>query len=176
MKAQNMAAVMAAAAAVSVANSQAPVGAFAGPTESFESMAASAYLSFPGWAGGAIFSRIGVIGGLVVNATPAILPPFSGKQEMFGKGADVRIKFAGVHKKFGGRFRTPWAGVPVTWMRVFFYKAGVLVGVPVGASVNTLGWLWHGWDLGSLGGYDEVRIFGNGTKPGFVGMDCLVYS
>lgn len=165
----------AALAAVSVANAQIPVGAFAGPLENFDAMVPGSYTGFSAWAGLAGISRIGTGGALIVNNNPGLLPPFSVKNDMFGRGVNVRIRYQSVHKRWGGRFRVPWAGIAVNWMRVFFYKGGVLVGAPVGAAVNNAAWLWRGWDLGPLGGYDEVRIYGNGSLPGYVGMDHLVY-
>lgn len=137
-------------------------------------MVAGPYLGFAGFGGTAGISRIGVAGALIVNNNPAILPPFSRPNDMFGRGCNVRIRFQNVRSRFGGRFRVPWAGVAVNAMRVFFYRNGVLIGVPVVAGVNNLGWQWRGWSLAALGGFDEVRIFGNGRLPGYVGMDHLV--
>jgi hypothetical protein len=161
-------------AIAAAASAQVPIPAFVGPhNENFDAMAVGSYAGFSGFGGLAGIGRIGTGGALIVNSSTAILPPFSRKNDMFGRGVDVRIRFQSVHKRFGGRFRVPWAGVPVTWMRVFFYKGGLLVGAPVGAPVNNAAWQWRGWDLGPLGGFDEVRIFGNGTLPGYVGMDSL---
>lgn len=162
-------------ATVSCASAQIPTPVFAGPPgENFDAIVPGAYVGFAGFAGLAGFARIGAAGAMLVNNNPGILPPFSRPNDMFGRGCDVRIRFQNVYKKFGGRFRVPWAGVAVNWMRVFFYKGGVLVGVPVGAPINNAAWQWRGWDLANLGGFDEVRIFGNGRLPGYVGMDHLV--
>lgn len=168
-------AALAVLASFGTASAQVPTPVFAGPPgENFDAILPGAYVGFAGFAGLAGFARIGVAGALIVNNSAALLPPFSRPQDMFGRGCDVRIRFQNTHKKFGGRFRVPWAGVPVTWMRVFFYKGGVLVGVPVGAPINNAAWQWRGWDLTNLGGFNEVRIFGNGRLPGYVGMDNLV--
>lgn len=152
--------------------------AFTGPfppmaTENFDTMIPNSYVGFPGFAGTAGLSRIGTGGLLMVNNSAAILPPLTGANDMFGRGVNVRIRFQSVRKRFGGFFRVPNAGIAVTMMGVRFFKAGVPVGVPVMATINNTTWQWRGWDVGYLGGYDEVRIYGNGSLPGYVGMDRM---
>src|SRR5712692_9495366 len=50
-----------------------------------------------------------------------------------------------------------------------------LFGRGVVVPVNPAAWKWHGYDLGKVGGHDEVHITSlGGTLPGYVGMDNLV--
>ena len=136
-------------------------------------MVAGSYTNFVGFGGQAGFTRVVPANGLIVNNNPATLPPISMPNDMFGRGADVRIRFQSPHKWFGGMFRVPNAGIAVNMATFRFFQGAVLVGVAVGP-VNNAAWTWHGYDLSSLGGYDRVEILGNGGLPGYVGMDNLV--
>lgn len=141
--------------------------------ESFNAIAAGSYANFIGYAGAGQFSRIGVGGLLLVNNNPVLLPPIAGN-DMFGRGVDVRIRYAQLWKRWGGWFRVPNAGVPVTQMKVQFYRLGVPIGVAVVAPINGAGWQWRGWDCGPIGGYDAVEVYGNGPGiAGYVGMEDL---
>lgn len=151
-----------------------PIGVFASPTqERFDALAATTYASFTGFSGMAGFSRIGTGGLLLVNNAPAILPPLSLANDMFGRGVNVNIRFQKQYKQFGGYFRVPNAGVVVSVARFDFYRGGLFVAT-VTRAVNNLSWQWAGWDLGPDGGFDRVEIRGNGALPGYVGMDNLV--
>jgi hypothetical protein len=173
MKLRNTLVVLAAIGTVAAAHAQVSVLPFlASSGETFNAVPAGSYMNFPGFLGQGTFNRIGTGGLLLVTNNPALLPPVSGNA-MFGRGVDVQIRFQGLRKRFGGLFRVATSGVPVTMMTVQFYNAGSPIGVPVTAPVNSTSWLWRGWDVGSLGGYDEVRIFGNGSLPGYVGMENL---
>lgn len=173
MKLRNSLVVLAAIGTVAAAHAQSPITPFlASSGETFNMVTPGSYMNFPGFSGQGTFNRIGTGGLLLVTNNPALLPPVSGNA-MFGRGVDVQIRFQGVRKRFGGLFRVATSGVPVTMMTVQFYNAGSPVGIPVTAAVNTTSWQWRGWDVGSLGGYDEVRIFGNGSLPGYVGMENL---
>lgn len=156
-------------------NSQIAIGPFVGADqESFDLLVPGSYGAFVGFAGAGTFVKFGgALGALVVNNAAATLNPRSVANDMYGLNANVKITFSQVRHRFGGYFRTPaLAGVP-TQMFVAFYRAGVLVGVKVGAPVDGLAWRWRGWDVTGLGGYDEVRITGNAAAPGKVGMDDL---
>ncbi|MBX3119254.1 MAG: hypothetical protein KF784_09325 [Fimbriimonadaceae bacterium] len=162
-----------AAFAVSV-RAQVAIGPFAGAiNENFNAMVPGSYVGFAGYAGAGGFNRLNVGGLLVVNNNPGLLPMVDAPNNMFGRGTDVQIRFQQVWKRFGGVFRVPNAGIVVTTATFQFYRFGLPVGVPVAAPVNMAGWVWIGYDCGPIGGYDEVRIYGNGTLPGYVGMDLL---
>jgi hypothetical protein len=173
MKLRNTLVVLAAFGAVAAANAQVSILPFlATSTENFNSTALGSYMGFPGFAGQGGFARIGTQGLLHVTNNPALLPPVSGNA-MYGRGVDVQIRFQGVRKRFGGVFRVANSGIPVTMMTVQFYNGGFPVGVPVTATINNTSWQWRGWDVSGVGGYNEVRIFGNGSLPGYVGMENL---
>lgn len=155
-----------------VAQAQVPIGPFVSPTqELFDTLAPTSYVSFPAFAGAGAFSRIGVGGLLVVTNNAALLPSITAPNAMFGRGVDVNVRFATRYKRFGGWYRVPNAGVPVTTVKFVFYQGAVPIGVSVGGPVNMFGYTWYGYDLGPLGGYDRVEIYGNGPLPGYVGMD-----
>lgn len=159
---------------IGAAKAQTPIPVFL-PTigESFNFIPVGAYPNFVGFAGQGGFNRIGTGGLLVVNNNPALLLPISGN-DMFGRGVNVQIRYKKVWKQWGGHFRVPNAGIAVTAMGVRFFKAGLPVGVGVFAPINNAAWLWRGWDLSGVGGYDEVRIYGNvAASPGYVGMENL---
>ncbi len=161
--------------ATGVASAQTPIFAPFAPTigESFNTIPITSYVSFVGYSGGGLLSRLNLTGLMMVTNNPALLPPISGNA-MFGRGTNVRIRYQQVWKQWGGHFRVPFAGIAVTGMGVRFFKAGVPVGVAVFAPINNATWNWRGWDLGSVGGYDEVRIYGNVlASPGYVGMENL---
>jgi hypothetical protein len=157
-----------------VAHAQVPFGPFVSPTqERFDALAPGGYAGFAGFGGAGVLTRIGAGGALFVNNNPGILPSLTFPNAMFGRGVNVRIAFAQRRKRFGGYFRVPFAGVPVNMAMYRFYQGAVLVAVTI-APVNNAGYLWRGWDLGAIGGFDRVEIFGNGGIPGYVGMDNLV--
>jgi len=142
-------------------------------SESFNAIPLGSVPNFIGYGGMGQFSRIGVGGLLHVTNNPLLLPPIAGNA-MFGRGVDVRIRYTQVWKQWGGWFRVPNAGVPVTQMKVQFFRFGVPVGVAVVAPINNAAWQWRGWDCGPIGGYDAVEIYGNAvTIPGYVGMEDL---
>lgn len=152
---------------------QVPIAPFAPmPGETFDTKLPGTYASFPGFAAVGFFSTTGGTGGLQINNSVAILPFLSFANDMYGRGANVRIRFNGLRHRFGGYFRVPMTSVVVTSAKYEFYRTGVFIGSIVGA-VNNVAWLWHGYNLAALGGYDEVRISGNGSIPGYVGMDSL---
>lgn len=155
------------------AKAQTPILAPFAPTigETFNTIALGSYVGFVGFSGQGAFSRIGTGGLLMVQNTP-MLTPISGN-DMFGRGVNVRIRYQSVWKQWGGHFRVPNAGIAVTAMGVRFFRAGLPVGVGVFAPINNGAWLWRGWDLSAVGGYDEVRIYGNGSLPGYVGMENI---
>lgn len=141
--------------------------------ETFNPIPVGAYTNFVGFSGAGMFQAIGTGGLLAVNNNPALLPPIAGN-DMFGRGVNVRIRYASVWRQWGGHFRVPNAGIAVNTMFVRFFRFGAPVGVTVSAPVNNLAWQWRGWNLTALGGYDEVRIFGNvPASPGYVGMENL---
>lgn len=156
---------------IGAAQSQVAIPPFA-PTisENFNAIPLGSVPSFIAYGGMGQFSRIGLGGLLHVDNNPVLLPPISGNA-MFGRGVDVRIRYANAWKYWGGWFRVANAGIVVNTMTVQFWRLGVPVGVAVMAPVNNVAWNWRGWDVGVVGGYDEVRIFGNGSLPGYVGMD-----
>jgi hypothetical protein len=159
--------------AAGFASAQTPILAPFAPTigETFNSIPLGSSPSFVGYSGAGALSRLSLTGLLLV--TNVIVPPISGNA-MFGRGTNVRIRYQQVWKQWGGHFRVPNAGIAVTAMGVRFYRAGVPIGVSVFAPINNTSWQWRGWDLGSLGGYDEVRIYGNvAASPGYVGMENL---
>ncbi len=160
-------------ALAAASHSQVAIGPFVGADqESFDTMVPGGYGAFIGFAGAGTFVKLGA-GAMVVNNVAATLNPRSVANDMYGSNANVRITFSQVRVRFGGYFRTPaLAGAP-TQMRVRFYRGGVAVGVMVSAPVDGLVWRWRGWDVTGLGGYDEVRIWGNAAAPGKVGMDDL---
>jgi hypothetical protein len=163
---------LAAFGTVCMASAQLPIGPFPPALgESFDTYAPGAYAGMMSFGGPAIISRIGTGGLLMVNANPAVLPPISAPNDLFGRGVDVRIRFKGVWQRFGGYFRVPNLGNPVNLMRVDFLFNGALVGSAI-APVNNLGWQWRGYDL-LMPSFNEVRIFGNGLNPGYVGMENL---
>ncbi len=160
--------------AIGAANAQVFIPAPFLPTigESFNFIPLGSYPNFIGFAGQGAFNRIGTGGLLLVNNGP-MLPPIGGN-DMFGRGVNVQIRYRRVWKQWGGHFRVPNAGIAVTAMGVRFFRAGLPVGVGVNAPINNVIWQWRGWDLGALGGYDEVRIYGNvPASPGYVGMENL---
>ncbi len=159
--------------AIGAANAQTPIPVPFAPTigETFNAIPLGPHVSFIGFAGQGQFSRIGLGGFLRVNNLP-LLAPISGR-DMFGQNVNVRIRYQHPWKQWGGHFRVPNLGVGVTAMGVRFFRAGLPVGVGVFAPINNAAWQWRGWDLGALGGYDEVRIYGNAAVPGFVGMENI---
>lgn len=160
---------------IGIANAQTFIPAPFVPTigETFNAIPVGAYTNFVGFGGVGLFSRIGTGGMLAVNNNPAILPPISGN-DMFGRGVNVRIQLKQVRKRWGGHFRVANAGIAVTAMSVRFFKAGLPVGVAVSAPINNAAWQWRGWDLSAVGGYDEVRVYGNvPAAPGYVGMENI---
>lgn len=158
---------------VGASQAQAPIAPFLPAiTENFNLIAPGSYANFIGYGGQGGFNRIGVGGLLVVTNAPALLPPISGNA-MFGRGVSVQIRYQQVWRLWGGWFRVPNAGIAVNTMTVQFWRTGVMVGVAVMAPVNNFAWQWRGWDTSAIGGYDEVRIFGNGSLPGYVGMDDM---
>lgn len=174
MKIRHMMAVTASLFVVASASAQIPIGPFTpAAMEKFEGLAPTSYIGFSGFAGLAGFGRIGGPGLLVVNNAAAILPAASPPHTMFGRGANVKIRMQSVRKKFGGVFRVPAAGVAVTTMYVRFRRAGAFVSPWLSAPISGAAWAWRGWDVGVVGGYDEVYIYGNGATPGYVGMDNL---
>lgn len=165
---------VAAAALAGAARAQVPIGPFPGTiNENFNAMVPGSYVGFAGFGGVAGFNRLNVGGLLVVNNNAGLLPMIDPPNNMFGRGTDVQIRFQSVWRLFGGGFRVPNAGIAVTMATFQFYRFGFPVGVPVSAPVNMAGWVWIGYDTSGIGGYDEVRIFGNGALPGYVGMDLL---
>jgi hypothetical protein len=73
---------------------------------------------------------------------------------------------------FGAYFRRAEAGINVTAAVLLFRLLGIPVGItafPIGAS-----WEWHGFC--STIPFNEVFVVGNGSLPGYVGMDdvCAV--
>ncbi len=174
MKIRHLLAGSAALFVVASASAQVAIGPFLpAAMEKFEPIAPGAYVGFAGFAGLAGFSRIGGAGLLIVNNNPAVLTGASPPHTMFGRGANVRVRMQSVRKKFGGVFRVPNAGVAVTTMFVRFRRAGVFISPWIAAPVNAAVWQWRGWDVGPIGGYDEVYIYGNGSTPGYVGMDNM---
>ncbi len=170
-------AVLVALSAVVMAKAQTPIPSFVSATkENFDAMAPGSKTSFPGFSGGAVFSRIGSGGAMIINNNTSILPFVSPKNDLFGRGVDVRITFnKKIMARFGGMFRAAKAGVNPTKVRMRFFRGGVAVGVAVLAPISNAAWKWVGYDLSKFNGYDEVRIFGvGGTLPGYVGMDNLV--
>ncbi len=173
MKLNRMLVAVASLAVVGVAQAQVAIAPFAPAiTENFNAIPLGSVPNFIGYGGLGQFSRIGVGGLLHVDNNPLLLPPISGNA-MFGRGVDVQIRYANVWRLWGGWFRVPNAGIAVTTMTVQFWRMGVPVGVLVMAPVNNAAWQWHGWDTSAIGGYDMVRIFGNGSLPGYVGMDDM---
>ncbi len=65
------------------------------------------------------------------------------------------------------------AGFVVPSVTFQFYRFGSPVGVAVTTPINNTSWTWSGWNLSQVGGFDEVRIYGNGPMPGYVAMDNL---
>ncbi len=167
--------VLAALASVAyVAQAQVPIGPFvSATTEQFDTLAPGSYAAFPAFAGFGTFSRIGAGGAMVVTNNPALLPSISAPNAMFGRGVDVMVRLSSLRKWFGGYYRVPNAGVPVTNVKFVFYQGAVMVGVSVGGPINAFGYTWYGYDLGPLGGYDRVEIYGNASIPGYVGMDNI---
>jgi len=144
--------------------------------ERFDTIPVGSHTSFVGFSGAAVFTNLGAGGAMIINNSIAILPPVSPKNDLFGRGVDVRIDFhQKVMKQFGGRFRVAKAGVNPTQAKFLFFRGGVQAGVAVVVPVNPAAWKWYGYDLSKVGGYDEVHIMSlGGTLPDYVGMDNLV--
>ncbi len=163
--------------ATMTAYAQVAVSPFTSPIrEKFDALPVGSHPSFAGFSGAATFANLGAGGAMIINNNVAILPPVSPKNDLFGRGVDVRIDFhQKVMKRFGGMFRVAKAGVNPTKAKLQFFRGGMPVGVAVVVPVNPAAWKWHGYDLSKVGGYDEVHITSlGGTLPGYVGMDNLV--
>jgi len=134
--------------------------------ESFERLSTSSeYFHFGGFGGTALFQRAG--GGWLRASSTA----YSGTQGMFLDQTDLTIGFATRKRTFGGYFLS--VDPSTTGMYVTFYRSGLVVGVTVLTSLSRTTWGWRGWDLGALGGFDRVRIVGNGSFAGMITMDAL---
>lgn len=141
---------------------------FANNFENFDAMTAGSYTSFPAMAGAAWVARIGTGGLLHIDGTllPALSPPHS----MWGRGVDVLWRFSTTKRWFGGFFRAVAAGFPVTAMTVRFFNGAMPVGSVV-VPISTTSWGWRGWIVPCQ--FDRVEIYGNGSLPGYVGMDDI---
>lgn len=166
---------LAAFGAVAAAYSQTAIGPFFSPLqERFDTTPVNTYVAFPGFFSLASVQRIGTNGLLVVHNNPAFAPSISAPNNMWGRGVDVQIKMLfGTWNRFGGGFRMVNAGLFIPSVTFRFLRNGNPVGVPVTTPINNLNWVWSGWNLASLGGFDEIHITGNGPIPGYVAMDNL---
>lgn len=143
-----------------------PTGIAWTATESFEALSSSSeYLHFGGFGGTATFQRYG--GGWMRATSSA----YSGSQGMFLDQTDLTIGFASPKRTFGGYFLS--VDSATTGMYVSFYRGSRLVGVTVLTSLSTSRWSWRGWDLTALGGFDRVRIVGNGGFAGMINVEAL---
>jgi hypothetical protein len=171
MHLRNTLVVLGAIALSAGAHAQTPIGPFIGlPTENFNTIPMNVYPSFVGFSGNGLFTSLNTGGAMFVQNT-TLLPPITGNS-MFGRGTDVRIQFSTIQNRFGGFWRVAGSGIVVTGMTVRFLRLGSPVGFAT-APINMASWQWRGWNLTSLGGYDEVQIFGNGAQPCYVGMENL---
>ncbi len=131
--------------------------------EHFESVSGF-YTYFPGFSGTAMVQRYG--GGMIQVTTSDC---YSGVKSIYGDQTDVAVVWPSVKQAFGGYFKS--CDIWTTGMWVTFYRAGLQVGITQFVSVSTLGWSWKGWNLNTLGGFDAVKIVGNGGFAGFIKMD-----
>lgn len=144
----------------------APTGIAWTATESFETLSSTTgFFHFGGFGGTATFQRYG--GGWMCATSSA----YSGSQGMFLDQTDLTIGFSSPKRTFGGYFLS--VDPSTTGMYVTFYRGGRIVGVTVLTSLSTSRWSWRGWDLTVLGGFDRVRIVGNGSLAGMINVDAL---
>ncbi|MCB9892132.1 MAG: hypothetical protein H6833_10830 [Planctomycetes bacterium] len=146
--------------------------------ESFTGIAPGSYPTFMGFtAPGGIgsFSMIGT-GGLMVVDNGMLFPPASAPNAMFGRGVDVQFRLLQPRKMFRGRFRSlPFIATPPTFVFVRFYLTSLVWTPWFAVPINTLGYTGMTWDIGSMfgQGFWMVQMVGNGSLPGYVGMDDL---
>ncbi|HRI44928.1 MAG TPA: hypothetical protein PLL78_00250 [Fimbriimonadaceae bacterium] len=139
--------------------------------ETFDTMPPGTYAGFAGMGGFAGFSRVPAVNAMQVGGGP-ILPPLSPPNAMYGRGTDVLLRFQAPRRRFGGWFRVANSGVVVTQATfIFRNSASIIVGIAV-VPINTASWQWYGWF--STLAFHSVEIQGNGTSPGYVGMDHLL--
>jgi hypothetical protein len=147
--------------------------------ESFTGVAPGSYPNFAGFtAPGGIgqFSRIGV-GGLLLVDNGVILPPATGPNAMFGRGVDVQFRLMQPRNQFSARFRSvPIIAVPPTIVRVRFYLTSLVWTPWIAVPINSLAYNSVGWNVPMMfgQGFWAVQMVGNGSLPGYVGMDDLV--
>lgn len=117
---------------------------------------------------------------LAINNRQNVLPPI-GVNNLYGIGNDVRIQFGeGIAlTRFGGQLSRTNIAVGVSTVTMQFLANGVQVGntmtvaLPPTGGPGTSAYVWIGFDTSAIGAFNEVRILGNGTSPGYVGMDSL---
>ncbi|MCB9892128.1 MAG: hypothetical protein H6833_10810 [Planctomycetes bacterium] len=146
--------------------------------ESFTGIAPGSYSNFMGFtAPGGIgsFSMMGT-GGLMVVDNGSLFPPASGPHAMFGRGVDVQFRLLQPRKLFKGRFRSlPFIGTPPTFVFVRFYLTSFVWSPWLAVPINTLSYTGVGFNVGSMfgQGFWAVQMMGNGSLPGYVGIDDL---
>lgn len=171
------------------ARAQAPIGAFTPLlSENFDPHGAGispGFKGFPATPGGPFFAQILPLQhtqNLVINNRQNVLPPI-GTHNLYGDGNDVQILFTldeGMLTKFGGQFSRTNIAVNATTAVFQFFAHGAPVGNPMTVTLPPTGgpgmafYVFVGFDLSAVGGYDEVRIIGNGFFPGYIGMDDLI--
>lgn len=171
------------------AHAQTPIGPFPSfLSESFDAKTPGISPGFTGFKagiGGIDQAQILPLQGtqnLVINNRNNVLPAHSPLINLYGNGNDVQILFnvyEGNHTKFGGQFSRTNIAVGVTTATFQFFSVGVQVGstmtvaLPPTGGPGTSNYVFAGFDLTALGGFDEVRIRGNGSVQGYVGMDSM---
>lgn len=147
--------------------------------EGFTGVAPGSYASFAGFtAPGGIgaFSRLG-LGGLLLVDNGALFPPSTGPNAMFGRGVDVQFRLQEPRKRFFGQFRAlTFITTPPTVVRVRFFLTSFTWTPWMALPINTSSYTNGFWDVaGMFGqGYWAAQLAGNGTLPGYVGMDNLI--
>lgn len=146
-----------------------PVGPFA-PTnqENFDLLAPGSYPVFPGMAGFATFNRYGGGGALLVGHTGMV--PVTPPNAMFGRGVDVDIHLKAFRTEFGGFFRNPDVGVNVNKAKFIFMNGINPVGSAIGPITPAFAWLGYRSSVP----FNRVIVLGNGSLPGYVGMDNVI--
>ena len=146
--------------------------------EGFTGVAPGSYPNFAGFtAPGGIgqFSRIGT-GGLLLVDNGMILPPATGPNAMFGRGVDVQFRLQQPRRQFKAQFRAvPIIAVPPTTVQVRFYLTSLVWTPWFTVPINSLGYTTGFWDTAAMfgQGFWMVQMVGNGSLPGYVGMDNL---
>lgn len=146
--------------------------------ESFSGVAPGSYTGFSAFtapAGIGWIARLGA-GGLLVVDNGSMFPSSSAPNAMFGRGVDVQFKLQDPRKRFFGQFRSlPFIAVPPNQVQIRFFLTSGVWSPWLASPINTLGYTPTFWDVGTIfgQGYWAAQIRGNGSLPGYVGMDTL---